>query len=93
MCAGVQNESRPIDICQEMSQCPPIRLDVIPAIMHQIVHGTESAVAVARKAALASKDGPIGMLSAIFAYFPYSLIPLRFLRVSRRRESTPLALP
>lgn len=28
MCAGVQNVSRPIERCQETSQCAPIVLDV-----------------------------------------------------------------
>src|SRR5580704_3914768 len=42
MCAGVQNESRPIDMCQEISHGPPIIPHATPATMHQIVHGTDS---------------------------------------------------
>src|SRR5580704_2652304 len=42
MCAGVQKVSRPIDMCQEMSQGPPIIPLTTPATMHQIVHGTDS---------------------------------------------------
>src|SRR6266850_1650214 len=67
MCAGVQNESRPMDICQEISQCPPIKPLAIPATMHQTVHGTDSTVAEARSPALARKDCPKGMLSAMAA--------------------------
>src|SRR5580692_2395656 len=42
MCAGVQNVSRPMDMCQEMSHGPPIIPLTTPATMHQIVHGTDS---------------------------------------------------
>src|SRR5580704_2940387 len=42
MCAGVQNVSRPIDICQAISHGPPIIPLTTPATMHQIVHGTDS---------------------------------------------------
>jgi len=46
MCAGVQNVSRPIDMCHEMSHGPPIVPHTTPATMHQIVHGTDSTFAV-----------------------------------------------
>jgi hypothetical protein len=42
MCAGVQNVSRPIDMCHEISHGPPIIPHTTPATMHQIVHGTDS---------------------------------------------------
>src|SRR5208282_2997082 len=42
MCAGVQNVSRPIDMCHEISHGPPIIPLATPATMHQIVHGTLS---------------------------------------------------
>src|SRR5580692_1261955 len=47
MCAGVQNVSRPIDICQAISHGPPIIPLTTPATMHQIVHGTDSTRALA----------------------------------------------
>src|SRR5579872_4216629 len=45
MCAGVQNVSRPIDMCHEISHGPPIIPHTTPATMHQIVHGTDSTLA------------------------------------------------
>src|SRR5580704_500696 len=42
MCAGVQNVSLPIDMCQEISHGPPIIPHTTPATMHQMVHGTDS---------------------------------------------------
>src|SRR5580693_5931487 len=45
MCAGVQNVSLPIDMCQEISHGPPIIPHTTPATMHQIVHGTDSTFA------------------------------------------------
>ena len=38
-CAGVQNESRPIDSCHEMSQCTPIIALVMAATEVQIYQG------------------------------------------------------
>src|SRR5580700_1744726 len=67
MCAGVQKLSRPIDMCHEMSQCPPIKLEVIPPITNQTVQGIDSTVADARSPARAYNDCPRGMLSAMFA--------------------------
>ena len=61
MCAGVQNVSRPIDICHAMSHGPPITPLTMPAIMHQIVHGTDSAFVATRVLARASVDAPKGM--------------------------------
>ena len=40
--AGVQNVSRPIDWCQEMSQCTPTMEQVTAATAHQMYHGTRS---------------------------------------------------
>jgi hypothetical protein len=65
-----------MDICQEISQCPPIIPLAIPATMHQMGHGTLSTFAEARSPPLAGKDCPKGMLSAMFADPAYSLIPL-----------------
>src|SRR5580692_4137642 len=42
MCAGVQNVSLPMDMCQEMSHGPPIIPLTIPSTMHQIGHGTDA---------------------------------------------------
>src|SRR5262252_5966070 len=39
-CAGVQNVSRPIERCQEISQCTPIMADVTAATAHQMGQGT-----------------------------------------------------
>src|SRR5215472_10427035 len=50
MCAGVQNESRPMDMCQEMSHGPPIAPETMPANMHQMVHGIDVVGAVVRSA-------------------------------------------
>src|SRR6266436_2808971 len=76
MCAGVQNVSRPMDMCHEMSQCPPMRLEVIPAIMHQIGHGTDSTRAEVRSLNRACKGCPKGMVSAIAAS-PLTLLEAR----------------
>src|SRR6266436_3821371 len=70
MCAGVQKVSRPIDMCHEMSQCPPVMLDVIPAIMHQIGHGTDSTRAEVCSLNRAWKGCPRGMVSAICRLAP-----------------------
>src|SRR5260370_7870093 len=72
MCAGVQKVSGPIDICQEMSQCPPIMLEAIPAMMHQIGHGTDSRCAEVCSLNRAWKGCPRGMVSAIAARSPDS---------------------
>src|SRR5580704_13911977 len=70
MCAGVQNVSRPIDMCQEMSHGPPIIPHTTPATMHQIVHGTDSTFAPIPAPTLAETGGlamccPKGMLCPI----------------------------
>ncbi len=57
MCAGVQNVSRPIDMCQEMSHGPPIIPLTTPATMHQIVHGTDSTFAMASAPTRADTGG------------------------------------
>src|SRR6516225_6830301 len=64
MCAGVQNVSRPTDMCHEMSQWPPMTPEEIPATMHQIVQGIDSRLASARPAR-ACTGCPRGMVSAI----------------------------
>src|SRR5580658_1259581 len=67
MCAGVQNVSLPIDMCQEMSQSPPTIPDAIPATMHQIVHGIDvaSARAAVRSPTPTPSCVPTGMLCPI----------------------------
>jgi len=40
MCAGVQNESRPMDMCQEISQYPPITTETTAAKRDQTYQGT-----------------------------------------------------
>src|SRR5579883_2362484 len=40
MCAGVQNVSRPMERCQEISQWPPIMAEVTARTAHQIYQGT-----------------------------------------------------
>src|SRR5690349_4947320 len=42
MCAGVQNVSRPMELCQEMSQCAPIMAEVTASAEHQMYQGTDS---------------------------------------------------
>lgn len=41
MCAGVQNVSRPIDRCQETSQCAPIETEVTATTEHHRYQGIE----------------------------------------------------
>lgn len=41
MCAGVQKVSRPIERCQETSQCAPIETDVTASTAHHRYHGIE----------------------------------------------------
>ena len=48
MCAGVQNESRPTLLCQEMSQTPPIALELTAAMQHHTYHGIAVARALTR---------------------------------------------
>jgi hypothetical protein len=43
MWAGVQNVSRPIVLCQEMSQKTPVAANVTAATAHQTDQGTASA--------------------------------------------------
>jgi hypothetical protein len=57
MCAGVQNESRPMDMCHEMSQYPPITTDTTAAKSAQMYQGTESSFAGAETAVLLSTGG------------------------------------
>jgi hypothetical protein len=40
MWAGVQNVSRPMERCQEMSHWPPIMAEVTPKTAHQTYQGT-----------------------------------------------------
>jgi len=39
MCAGVQNVSRPMELCHEMSQCAPMVADVTASVAHQMYQG------------------------------------------------------
>src|SRR5712692_10265622 len=39
MCAGVQNESRPMERCQEISQCTPTIAEVTASAHSQMYHG------------------------------------------------------
>ena len=39
ICAGVQNVSRPIERCHEISQWPPIMAEVTARTEHQIYQG------------------------------------------------------
>src|SRR5579862_5121761 len=41
-CAGVQNVSRPMERCQEMSHWPPIMAEVTAKTEHQTYQGTRS---------------------------------------------------
>jgi hypothetical protein len=40
ICAGVQNVSRPIERCQEISHCPPTMADVTARTEHHTYQGT-----------------------------------------------------
>ena len=44
MCAGVQNVSRPIDRCHEISQCTPTMEDVLASTAHHTYQGTARAI-------------------------------------------------
>ncbi len=39
MCAGVQNVSRPMERCQEISQCVPTIAEVTARTAHHTYHG------------------------------------------------------
>ena len=41
ICAGVQNVSRPIDRCQEISQCVPTMAEVTAMTEHHTYQGIE----------------------------------------------------
>src|SRR4029077_17702466 len=55
MCAGVQNVSRPMDMCQEMSQEPPITTDTTAPKSDHTYHGT----AVSSPGACAASCGEV----------------------------------
>ncbi len=44
MCAGVQNVSRPIERCQEISHWPPIIAELTARTEHHTYQGTRSVV-------------------------------------------------
>jgi hypothetical protein len=44
MCAGVQKLSRPMDMCHDMSQTPPIMPETMPPTTNQMVQGIEAAL-------------------------------------------------
>ena len=50
MCAGVQNVSRPIEMCHEMSQYPPNASEVTAAARHHTYHGIEATLRARRRA-------------------------------------------
>jgi hypothetical protein len=54
-----------MDMCQEMSQCPPMRLQRIPATTHQIGHGTDSTAVEACPSIRVCRECPTGNVSAI----------------------------
>src|SRR5262249_17209105 len=59
MCAGVQNVSRPIDRCQEISQCTPTMANVTAATEHHTYHGTASVLVVGIACVVAVAAGVI----------------------------------
>jgi hypothetical protein len=59
MWAGVQNVSRPMERCQEMSQWTPTMEHVTAAAAHQTYHGTRSE-AIETEAA-AKRVSPLSM--------------------------------
>src|SRR5215469_12026175 len=64
-CAGVQNVSRPMVMCQEMSQCKPTIAQVAAAATVHAYQGTDSATAAVRAVCTAAGLGT-AMLFAIF---------------------------
>src|SRR5436190_18258622 len=59
MCAGVQNVSRPIVRCHEMSQRMPMTMLVAPRITMRLTHETELD---RPRASLAASGATVGML-------------------------------
>src|SRR5690349_4740610 len=53
-CAGVQNVSRPMLLCHEMSQTPPMALDVMAATQHHTYQGIAAVRAATRSRAPAA---------------------------------------
>src|SRR5215831_2961888 len=62
MWAGVQNVSRPIDMCQDMSQIPPTMPETMPATMNQIVQGIDIADEDTYSMGRAWSGNPAGMV-------------------------------
>src|SRR5262249_26019217 len=60
MCAGVQKVSRPIDICQEMSQTPPTSAEETAMVTAQTYHGAIDAWPAASLAVASSALGGQG---------------------------------
>src|SRR5690242_5608618 len=57
MWAGVQKVSRPIEVCQEISQCAPTIADVTASVEHQTYQGIDAIPACSRRTANESEMG------------------------------------
>src|SRR5579885_648457 len=72
MCAGVQNVSRPIEICQEMSQYPPKASKVAAAARHHTNHGMAAArVAAAERLTGCASNAAVPGIAVSIAAIPY----------------------
>ena len=65
MWAGVQKESRPMDMCQEISQYPPMTTETEAAKRDQMYQGTASVTADRVTATAAEAGGLAGKVVAI----------------------------
>src|SRR5579885_2023526 len=72
MCAGVQKVSRPIEICQEMSQYPPKASKVAAAARHHTNHGRAAArVAAAERLTGCASNAAVPGIAVSIAAIPY----------------------
>src|SRR5580658_5104581 len=70
MCAGVQNESRPMLSCQEMSQAVPTTADTTENMQSQMYQGIDIVPTVALSAIRTFSGWAIGMLFAMSGVSP-----------------------
>src|SRR5271156_5090412 len=70
MCAGVQNESRPMLSCQEMSQAVPTTADTTENMQIQMYQGIDIVPTEALSAIRTFSGCAIGMLFAMLGVYP-----------------------
>jgi hypothetical protein len=73
MWAGVQNVSRPMERCQEMSHWPPIMAEVTPKTAHQTYQGTRAT----DSCAVEMDETVVEMVAMLLPLYVYDYILVR----------------